>query len=52
MILGKVDVYITDFIGIALNKHNNTHRVSYSIPAAIHALSWAEDPILFPYIVE
>ncbi len=43
--IGKVDIYIDDSIGIALDANDNSRRVSYSIPLAIHWISRAADSL-------
>lgn len=43
--IGKVDIYIDDSIGIALDSNDNSHHVSYSIPLAIHSISQAAEPL-------
>jgi hypothetical protein len=46
--IGKVNIYMDDSIGIALDDKDNTTRVSYTIPLAIHTLAREEnslDPI-------
>jgi hypothetical protein len=37
--VGKVDIYINDTIGIALDKDDNVNRVCKAIPLAIHTMS-------------
>jgi len=37
--MGKVDIYIDDTIGIALDKDDNVNRVCKAIPLAIHTMS-------------
>jgi hypothetical protein len=43
--IGKVDIYIDDSIGIALDIDDNPRRVSYAIPLVIHSIARAEDPL-------
>jgi hypothetical protein len=37
--IGKVDIYIDDTIGIALDFNDNVNRVSKAVPLAIHAIT-------------
>jgi len=41
--IGKVNIYINDSIGIALDQNNNLIRVSHAIPQAIIAISRAQN---------
>jgi hypothetical protein len=41
--IGKVNIYINDSIGIALDQNNNLIRVSHAIPQAIRAISRAQN---------
>ncbi len=43
--IGKVDIYINDTIGIALDNQNNIQCISAVVPLAIHTIARPLDPL-------